>query len=150
MSLLTSKQFHSTVSVMELGELLGPKKLSFKWTTIVGCYIYKICHWFAQNVESNTEMKVLDLDSLYVSHIQVNQAQKQRHRAHKEESILIYHTPTTSSWFYSRRMNQWGRSLSPTWQSAAKKQKRGLLDHCFFKKKKGRREIDRRWSRRRS
>ena len=31
-----------------------------------------------KNAESNDEMKGLDLDSLYISHIQVNEAQKQR------------------------------------------------------------------------
>ncbi|XP_039038929.1 60S ribosomal protein L17-2-like [Hibiscus syriacus] len=33
-----------------------------------------------KNAESNAEVKDLDVDALYISHIQVNQAQKQRRR----------------------------------------------------------------------
>ncbi|XP_039020422.1 60S ribosomal protein L17-2-like, partial [Hibiscus syriacus] len=33
-----------------------------------------------KNAESNAEVKGLDVDALYISHIQVNQAQKQRRR----------------------------------------------------------------------
>ncbi|CAN6702901.1 unnamed protein product [Malus baccata var. baccata] len=36
-----------------------------------------------KNAESNAEVKGLDVDSLYVSHIQVNQAQKQRRRTYR-------------------------------------------------------------------
>ncbi|KMS95203.1 hypothetical protein BVRB_011430, partial [Beta vulgaris subsp. vulgaris] len=36
-----------------------------------------------KNAESNAEMKGLDVDSLYISHIQVNQAQKQRRRTYR-------------------------------------------------------------------
>ncbi|PON82840.1 Ribosomal protein, partial [Trema orientale] len=41
-----------------------------------------------KNAESNAEVKSLDVDSLYISHILVNQAQKQRrrtYRAHKNQ-----------------------------------------------------------------
>ncbi|KAK8512794.1 hypothetical protein V6N12_030210 [Hibiscus sabdariffa] len=36
-----------------------------------------------KNAESNAEVKGLDVDALYISHIQVNQAQKQRHRTYR-------------------------------------------------------------------
>ncbi|EFJ26852.1 hypothetical protein SELMODRAFT_96251 [Selaginella moellendorffii] len=36
-----------------------------------------------KNAESNAEVKGLDADTLYVSHIQVNQAQKQRRRTYR-------------------------------------------------------------------
>ncbi|KAF8399943.1 hypothetical protein HHK36_015815 [Tetracentron sinense] len=36
-----------------------------------------------KNAESNADVKGLDVDSLYVSHIQVNQAQKQRRRTYR-------------------------------------------------------------------
>ncbi|KAK1365137.1 hypothetical protein POM88_040698 [Heracleum sosnowskyi] len=36
-----------------------------------------------KNAESNAEVKGLDIDSLYISHIQVNQAQKQRRRTYR-------------------------------------------------------------------
>ncbi|CBI15653.3 unnamed protein product, partial [Vitis vinifera] len=36
-----------------------------------------------KNAESNADLKGLDVDSLYVSHIQVNQAQKQRRRTYR-------------------------------------------------------------------
>ncbi|CAI8586024.1 unnamed protein product [Vicia faba] len=36
-----------------------------------------------KNAESNAEVKGLDVDALYVSHIQVNQAQKQRRRTYR-------------------------------------------------------------------
>ncbi|RLM59035.1 60S ribosomal protein L17-like [Panicum miliaceum] len=36
-----------------------------------------------KNAESNAEVKGLDVDTLYVSHIQVNQAQKQRRRTYR-------------------------------------------------------------------
>ncbi|GMN49225.1 hypothetical protein TIFTF001_018389 [Ficus carica] len=36
-----------------------------------------------KNAESNAEVKGLDVDSLYISHIQVNQAQKQRRRTYR-------------------------------------------------------------------
>ncbi|THU73127.1 hypothetical protein C4D60_Mb04t19520 [Musa balbisiana] len=36
-----------------------------------------------KNAESNAEVKGLDVDALHVSHIQVNQAQKQRHRTYQ-------------------------------------------------------------------
>lgn len=36
-----------------------------------------------QNALSNAEVKGLDIDSLYISHIQVNQAQKQRRRTYR-------------------------------------------------------------------
>ncbi|CAH9074112.1 unnamed protein product [Cuscuta europaea] len=35
-----------------------------------------------KNAESNVEVKGLNVDSLYISHIQVNQAQKQRRRTY--------------------------------------------------------------------
>ncbi|KAL8258447.1 hypothetical protein R6Q59_030488, partial [Mikania micrantha] len=36
-----------------------------------------------KNVESNGEVKGLDVDALHISHIQVNQAQKQRLRTYR-------------------------------------------------------------------
>ncbi|XP_038683278.1 60S ribosomal protein L17-2-like isoform X2 [Tripterygium wilfordii] len=36
-----------------------------------------------KNAESNAEVKGLDVDALYVAHIQVNQAQKQRRRTYR-------------------------------------------------------------------
>ncbi|KAM7251771.1 hypothetical protein ACFE04_023654 [Oxalis oulophora] len=36
-----------------------------------------------KNAESNAEVKGLDADALYISHIQVNQAQKQRRRTYR-------------------------------------------------------------------
>ncbi|KAL8230841.1 hypothetical protein R6Q57_000619 [Mikania cordata] len=36
-----------------------------------------------KNVESNAEVKGLDVDALHISHIQVNQAQKQRRRIYR-------------------------------------------------------------------
>ncbi|KAJ6849656.1 60S ribosomal protein L17 [Iris pallida] len=36
-----------------------------------------------KNAESNADVKGLDVDALYVSHIQVNQAQKQRRRTYR-------------------------------------------------------------------
>jgi len=36
-----------------------------------------------KNAESNAETKGLDVDTLYISHIQVNQAQKQRRRTYR-------------------------------------------------------------------
>ncbi|RVW24473.1 60S ribosomal protein L17-2 [Vitis vinifera] len=36
-----------------------------------------------KNAESNADLKGLDVDSLYISHIQVNQAQKQRRRTYR-------------------------------------------------------------------
>ncbi|KAL7619168.1 hypothetical protein Lser_V15G01119 [Lactuca serriola] len=36
-----------------------------------------------KNAESNAEVKGLDVDSLHISHIQVNQAQKQRRRTYR-------------------------------------------------------------------
>ncbi|CAL5421142.1 unnamed protein product [Camellia sinensis] len=36
-----------------------------------------------KNAESNAEVKGLDVDTLYISHIQVNQAQKQRRRTYR-------------------------------------------------------------------
>ncbi|KAL0447249.1 UNVERIFIED_CONTAM: 60S ribosomal protein L17-2 [Sesamum latifolium] len=36
-----------------------------------------------KNAESNAEVKGLDVDALYISHIQVNQAQKQRRRTYR-------------------------------------------------------------------
>ncbi|CAL9162801.1 unnamed protein product [Musa hybrid cultivar] len=36
-----------------------------------------------KNAESNAEVKGLDVDSLYISHIQVNQAQRQRRRTYR-------------------------------------------------------------------
>ncbi|KAJ4973824.1 hypothetical protein NE237_006998 [Protea cynaroides] len=36
-----------------------------------------------KNAESNADVKGLDLDSLYISHVQVNQAQKQRRRTYR-------------------------------------------------------------------
>ncbi|DBA65783.1 hypothetical protein WJX79_006555 [Trebouxia sp. C0005] len=36
-----------------------------------------------KNAESNAEVKGLDIDALYISHIQVNQAQKQRRRTYR-------------------------------------------------------------------
>ncbi|CAL5372983.1 unnamed protein product [Camellia sinensis] len=36
-----------------------------------------------KNAESNAEVKGLDVESLYISHIQVNQAQKQRRRTYR-------------------------------------------------------------------
>ncbi|KAM3307754.1 60S ribosomal protein L17-1 [Capsicum chacoense] len=36
-----------------------------------------------KNAESNAEVKGLDVDSLYITHIQVNQAQKQRRRTYR-------------------------------------------------------------------
>ncbi|KAA8528982.1 hypothetical protein F0562_033530 [Nyssa sinensis] len=36
-----------------------------------------------KNAESNAEVKGLDVDSLFISHIQVNQAQKQRRRTYR-------------------------------------------------------------------
>ncbi|XP_024027599.1 60S ribosomal protein L17-2 [Morus notabilis] len=36
-----------------------------------------------KNAESNAEVKGLDVDSLYISHVQVNQAQKQRRRTYR-------------------------------------------------------------------
>ncbi|CAA3012163.1 60S ribosomal L17-2 [Olea europaea subsp. europaea] len=36
-----------------------------------------------KNAESNAEVKGLDVDSLYISHIQVNQARKQRRRTYR-------------------------------------------------------------------
>ncbi|KAK6143241.1 hypothetical protein DH2020_023589 [Rehmannia glutinosa] len=36
-----------------------------------------------KNAESNAEMKGLDVDALFISHIQVNQAQKQRRRTYR-------------------------------------------------------------------
>ncbi|OWM89757.1 hypothetical protein CDL15_Pgr024505 [Punica granatum] len=36
-----------------------------------------------KNAESNAEVKGLDIDALYISHVQVNQAQKQRRRTYR-------------------------------------------------------------------
>ncbi|ESW35742.1 hypothetical protein PHAVU_001G261000 [Phaseolus vulgaris] len=36
-----------------------------------------------KNAESNAEVKGLDVDALYISHVQVNQAQKQRRRTYR-------------------------------------------------------------------
>ncbi|XP_059285735.1 large ribosomal subunit protein uL22y-like [Lycium ferocissimum] len=36
-----------------------------------------------KNAESNAEVKGLDVDSLFISHIQVNEAQKQRRRTYR-------------------------------------------------------------------
>ncbi|KAL5582301.1 hypothetical protein UlMin_014743 [Ulmus minor] len=49
-----------------------------------------------KNAESNAEVKGLDVDSLYVSHIQVNQAQKQRCRtycAHERINRIYMSSP---------------------------------------------------------
>ena len=46
----------------------------------------KACAYFLdllRNAEANAETKGLDIDSLYVSHIQVNQAQKGRRRTYR-------------------------------------------------------------------
>ncbi|MCD9639748.1 60S ribosomal protein L17 [Datura stramonium] len=54
-----------------------------------------------KNAESNAEVKGLDVDSLFISHIQVNQAQKQRrrtYRAHGRIKLLYVH-PAILSWY---------------------------------------------------
>ncbi|XP_039811985.1 lysine-specific demethylase 6B-like [Panicum virgatum] len=51
-----------------------------------GCWPVKSARFILdllKNAESNAEVKGLDVDTLYVSHIQVNQAQKQRHRTYR-------------------------------------------------------------------
>ncbi|THG03132.1 hypothetical protein TEA_002174 [Camellia sinensis var. sinensis] len=49
-----------------------------------------------KNAESNAEVKGLDVDTLYISHIQVNQAQKQRRRTYRAHGrinpyITVFH-----------------------------------------------------------
>ncbi|KAJ4905391.1 60S ribosomal protein L17-1 [Raphanus sativus] len=45
-----------------------------------------------KNVESNAEVKVLDVDAFFISHIQLNQAEKQRWRTYRVlHSVLTLH-----------------------------------------------------------
>ncbi|KAD4584673.1 hypothetical protein E3N88_22274 [Mikania micrantha] len=59
-----------------------------------------------KNVERNEEVKGLDVDALHISHIQVNQAQKQRlrtYRAHGRINLMglnVYHTTRSSIFGY--------------------------------------------------
>ncbi|XP_050920074.1 60S ribosomal protein L17-2 [Lathyrus oleraceus] len=41
-----------------------------------------------KNAGSNTEVKGLDVDAVYISHIQVNQAQKERRRTYRAHGII--------------------------------------------------------------
>ncbi|KAK2370580.1 60S ribosomal protein L17-2 [Trifolium repens] len=50
---------------------------------LVGLHKLRIDIPMGKNSESNAEVKGLDVDALYVSHIQVNQAQKQRCRTYR-------------------------------------------------------------------
>lgn len=55
-------------------------------TTRQGRWPVKSCEFLLnllKNAESNAEVKGLDLDALYISHIQVNQAMKQRRRTYR-------------------------------------------------------------------
>ncbi|XP_058078003.1 large ribosomal subunit protein uL22y-like [Magnolia sinica] len=47
-----------------------------------------------KNAESNADMKGLDVDTLFVSHVQVNQAQKQRRRTYRAHGRI---NPSMSS-----------------------------------------------------
>ncbi|KAF8408417.1 hypothetical protein HHK36_007569 [Tetracentron sinense] len=51
------------------------------WTCYFELHLYLLI--MLKNAESNADVKGLDVDSLYVSHIQVNQAQKQRRRTYR-------------------------------------------------------------------
>ncbi|THG02774.1 hypothetical protein TEA_002794 [Camellia sinensis var. sinensis] len=51
-----------------------------------------------KNAESNAEVKGLDVDTLYISHIQVNQAQKQRRRTYRAHGRIN----RPSAWVMSR------------------------------------------------
>ncbi|WJX40886.1 hypothetical protein P8452_28317 [Trifolium repens] len=55
---------------------------------LVGLHKLRIDIPMGKNAESNAEVKGLDVDALYVSHIQVNQAQKQR-RPYMSSPCLI-------------------------------------------------------------
>jgi large subunit ribosomal protein L17e len=55
-------------------------------TTRQGRWPVKSCEFLLnllKNAESNAEVKGLDVDALYISHIQVNQAMKQRRRTYR-------------------------------------------------------------------
>ncbi|KAH7533005.1 hypothetical protein FEM48_Zijuj04G0083800 [Ziziphus jujuba var. spinosa] len=58
------------------------KESPLKWTRTLACQICKVYSNLLKNTESNAEVKDLDVDALYISHIQVNQAPKQRHRTY--------------------------------------------------------------------
>ncbi|KAL5574948.1 hypothetical protein UlMin_016647 [Ulmus minor] len=66
-----------------------------------GCWPVKSARFILdllKNAESNAEVKGLDVDSLYVSHIQVNQAQKQRRRTYRAHERI---NPYVSSTCYT-------------------------------------------------
>ncbi|XP_021302328.1 60S ribosomal protein L17 isoform X2 [Sorghum bicolor] len=52
-----------------------------------------------KNAESNAEVKGLDVDTLYVSHIQVNQAQKQRRRTYRAHGRINREFKLYFHWF---------------------------------------------------
>ncbi|XP_011024032.1 PREDICTED: 60S ribosomal protein L17-2-like isoform X1 [Populus euphratica] len=52
-----------------------------------------------KNAESNAEVKGLDVDALYISHIQVNQAQKQRRRTYRAHGRINRESIQSSSFF---------------------------------------------------
>eukprot|EP01005_Ploeotia_sp_CARIB1_P001428 NODE_359_length_908_cov_1203.953905_g351_i0.p1 GENE.NODE_359_length_908_cov_1203.953905_g351_i0~~NODE_359_length_908_cov_1203.953905_g351_i0.p1 ORF type:complete len:234 (-),score=64.56 NODE_359_length_908_cov_1203.953905_g351_i0:205-858(-) len=57
-----------------------------EWKTNTGRWpqkSVKILQALLKNAESNAELKALDLDKLYITHIQANRAQKQRRRTYR-------------------------------------------------------------------
>ncbi|KMZ71925.1 60S ribosomal protein L17 [Zostera marina] len=60
----------------------------------------KFILYLLKNAESNADVKGLDVDALYISYIQVNQAQKQRrrtYRAHGRINRMSYFVSETDS-----------------------------------------------------
>ncbi|WJX15339.1 hypothetical protein P8452_05491 [Trifolium repens] len=68
-----------SLNTMEIA--LFPSDVSV--AVLVGLHKLRIDIPMGKNSESNAEVKGLDVDALYVSHIQVNQAQKQRRRTYR-------------------------------------------------------------------
>jgi large subunit ribosomal protein L17e len=56
-----------------------------------------------KNAESNAEVKGLDVDNLYISHIQVNQAQKQRRRTYRAHGRINRMVSCVCSYYFLDR-----------------------------------------------
>ncbi|KAK4402656.1 60S ribosomal protein L17-1 [Sesamum angolense] len=73
-----------------------------------------------KNAESNAEVKGLDVDTLYISHIQVNQAQKQRRRTYRAHGRInpYMSSPCHIELILSEKEEPVKKSLNHNWQQA--------------------------------
>ncbi|KAG7032361.1 60S ribosomal protein L17 [Cucurbita argyrosperma subsp. argyrosperma] len=114
----TSRLFRSDVSV-EVSERTAQAKNRHsngqgRWPVKSAKFILDLL----RNAESNAEVKGLDVDSLIISHIQVNQAQKQRRRTYRAHGRInpYMSSPCHIELILSERKSPSRKSLRPSWQ----------------------------------